>query len=274
MRHHLVEKGSEWSFNMERAPLWGGTFERMIQSTKQCLRKMIGQATLTYDELVTAVTEIESVINSRPLSYLSAGDMEEPLTPSHLLIGRRVLNLPDYLGYWCDSGDEDFEINPAQLTRRLKHLSNTLNHFWKRWRSKYLAELRESHRHLLKKTHGNPQVSVGDVVIIHDENLPRSFWKLGRIQDLIIGKDGQTRGATVSIAGKNRRFTSLNRPLQLLYPLEINHPPNLENASEETEGGGMSTKFETQPSDQPRPQHEAAQRGERERRMWIDELKD
>ena len=135
-------------------------------------------------------------------------------------------------------------------------------------------ELRESHRHLLKKTHGNPQVSVGDIVIIHDENLPRSFWKLGRIQDLIVGKDGQTRGATVSIAGKNRRFTSLNRPLQLLYPLEINHPPNLENALEETEGGGMSTKFETQPSDQPRPQREATRRGERERRMWIDELKD
>jgi hypothetical protein len=54
------------------------------------------------------------------------------------------------------------------------------------------------------------------MVIVHEEGLPRSFWKLGRIQDLIVGRDGRTRGATVRIAGKNQRFTSLNCPLQLL----------------------------------------------------------
>ena len=70
----------------------------------------------------------------------------------------------------------------------------------------------------------NPTSRFGDIVIIHDEGLPRGFWKLGRVQRLIVGNDGQTRGATVSVASENRRFTSLNRPLQLLYPLEINHP--------------------------------------------------
>lgn len=85
----------------------------------------------------------------------------------------------------------------------------------------------ECHRHLLQKSRGNPQISVGDMIIVHDEGLPRSFWKLGRIKDLIVGKDGRARGATVSIAGKNRRFTSLNRPLQLLYPLEIHHHPDV-----------------------------------------------
>ena len=129
---HLAEKGCEWTFNVERAPWWGGAFERMVQSTKRCLRKMVGQASLNYDELLTVVTEIESIINSRPLSYTSAGDTEEPLTPSHLLTGRRVLNLPNHLGHLCDPGDEDFDIDSSQLTRRMKHLSNTLNHFWKR----------------------------------------------------------------------------------------------------------------------------------------------
>ena len=94
VRNHLAEKGCEWSFNVELAPWWGGAFEWMVQSTKRCLRKMVGKASLNHDELVTAVVEIESIINSRPLSYISAGDTEEPLTPSHLLLGRRVLNLP------------------------------------------------------------------------------------------------------------------------------------------------------------------------------------
>ena len=144
MHDHLAENGCEWTFNVEKAPWWGGAFERMVQSTKRCLKKMVGQASLTPDELLTAIVEIESILNSRPLSYISAGDMEEPLTPSHLLIGRRVLNLPDHLDYICEFGDEDFDIDSTQLTRRMKHLSNTLNHFWKRWRNEYLAELRES----------------------------------------------------------------------------------------------------------------------------------
>ena len=87
--------------------------------TKRCLKKMVGQASLTQDELTTAVIEIEFIINSRLLSNISAGDTEEPLTPSHLLIGRRVLNLPDHLGYLCDPGYEDFDIDATQLTRTM-----------------------------------------------------------------------------------------------------------------------------------------------------------
>ena len=53
------------------------------------------------------------------------------------------------------------------------------------------------------------------------------MWKLGRIKKLIVGRDGQSRGATVSVASKGRNHTTLNRPLQLLYPLEIDQPPDL-----------------------------------------------
>ena len=96
---------------------------------------MIGRTSFTRDELVTAVVEIEAVINSRPLCYVSATDIEEPLTPSHLIVGRRILSLPDHLGYVCDPGDEDFEVNASQLTKRMKHFASVLNHFWRCWRS-------------------------------------------------------------------------------------------------------------------------------------------
>ena len=271
VRDHLAEKGCEWTFNVERAPWWGGAFERMVQSTKRCLRKMVGQASLTHDELITAVTEIESIINSRPLSYVSAGDTEEPLTPSHLLIGRRVLNLPDHLGHLCDPGDEDFDIDSTQLTRRTKHLSNTLNHFWKRWRSEYLAELRESHRHLLKKSRGKPQVSVGDVVIVHEEGLARGFWKLGRIQSLMIGQDGKTRGATIRLAAKNRS-TSLNRPLRLLYPLEIDSSSESMDAPQKARESEKQDENAERPICRPRPRRAAAQKSEEKRRLWMKDL--
>ena len=72
------------------------------------------------------VSEVESIINSRPLTYLTSGDVEEPLTPSHL-IGRRVMNLPDSLGYDIKSGDDEFVVDASQLDKRVKHLGNTLN---------------------------------------------------------------------------------------------------------------------------------------------------
>ena len=127
----------------------------------------------------------------------------------------------------------------TQLTRRMKHLSNILNQFWKRWRNEYLAELRETHRHLLGKAHGSPQVSIGDVVIVHEEGLPRSFWKLGRIQYLITGKDGVTRGATVRVEGGGQRHATLNRPLKLLYPLEISSSMDSNLKSSTSDAPGM-----------------------------------
>ena len=46
----------------------------------------------------------------------------------------------------------------------------------------------------------NPDVvAVGDVVIIEAEDKPRTFWKLARIERLIVGQDGQTRAAVVKV---------------------------------------------------------------------------
>ena len=44
-------------------------FERMIQSMKRLLCKIIGTAKRTFDELMMAVIEVERLLNSRPLTY-------------------------------------------------------------------------------------------------------------------------------------------------------------------------------------------------------------
>ena len=90
--------GLQWCFNLEKAPWWGGLFERMIKSMKRCLRKTVGRSKLSYDELLTTLAEVEMILNSRPLSYISSDDTEEPLTPSHLVMGRRYLT---FLTLYC-----------------------------------------------------------------------------------------------------------------------------------------------------------------------------
>ena len=53
---------------MELAAWWGGFWERLVRSAKEPLRKLLGRNNIGYDELVTAVTEVEAVVNCRPLS--------------------------------------------------------------------------------------------------------------------------------------------------------------------------------------------------------------
>ena len=83
----------------------------MIQSMKRCLKKTIGKAKLTHNELSTALTEVEAILKSRLLSYISSDDLEDPLTPSHMLTGCRILSFPDDTST-VSEGDIDFEVNP------------------------------------------------------------------------------------------------------------------------------------------------------------------
>ena len=89
--------------------------EHLIKSVKTCLKKCVGRASLSFDELHTTLVEIEGVLNSRPLTCLY--DLEEPLTPSHLILGRRILKLPEFEEYKED--DKDFDDNPDTALRRL-----------------------------------------------------------------------------------------------------------------------------------------------------------
>ncbi len=47
-----------------------------------------------------------------------------------------------------------------------------------------------------------------------------SNWKLAKVEELIIGKDKEARGAKVRVAGKGRPVY-LKRPVQKLYPLRF-----------------------------------------------------
>ena len=100
------------------------------------------------------------------------------------------------------------------------YINKTLDQFWKRWRQEYLLEVRESHRY--HRGHANPsQVSVGDVVIVHSADQPRGFWRLGRVKEVLVGRDEQIRGAVFKVAGKGHRAKQVQRPVQLIVlPVE------------------------------------------------------
>ena len=73
-----------------------------------------------------------------------------------------------------------------------------------------MLELRDAQCYGCKMSDQVP-VSVGDVVI-HDEGNPKEFWILAHVKDLVIGKDGLTRGAIFRVAStehKSRNVTPI-----------------------------------------------------------------
>ena len=208
----LSKRGVEWRFIPARAPWYGGFWERLIGLTKTTLKKVLGRRFVSMETLQTIVTEIEAVMNDRPLTHVSSSiDDWEPLTPSHLLYGRNITPMSYHYHYTADD-ITGIQSDQTTLTNRARTVTNIISQFWKRWRSEYLTGLREYHR----ATGSNEgRIRVGDVVQIHDEG-PRIRWNLAVVEELITGRDGSVRAAKV----KTKHGLS-TRPVVKLYPIEI-----------------------------------------------------
>jgi len=79
----------DWKYNIEAAPWTGGFFEIMVKSVKRCLKKVLGNAKVNFDEFVTILKSIQNIINNRPLTYIY-DDIIEPISPNHLIFGRKI----------------------------------------------------------------------------------------------------------------------------------------------------------------------------------------
>ena len=79
LKSFLIQKNIKWNFILEEAPVvgWGGFYEWLIGIVKSSLKKVLQKSLLTYEELYTVITEIESVMNSRPLTNLSEEEYQE-----------------------------------------------------------------------------------------------------------------------------------------------------------------------------------------------------
>ncbi|XP_072037120.1 uncharacterized protein [Amphiura filiformis] len=90
----LLQNNIEWKFNPPGASHFGGIWERQIRTIRKLMVMLSKEQTLSDESLQTLFCEVESIINSRPLTLVS-GDAQdlEPLTPNHLLLLKTHQNL-------------------------------------------------------------------------------------------------------------------------------------------------------------------------------------
>ena len=173
-----------WHFNPPESPHMGGAWERMVRSVKTALRVILKEQLVGDFTLMTVLTEVESILNSRPLTPLSE-DVEdfECLTPNHLLLGRQSSSQPPGVFYELD----------MSLRKRWRQSQYLADQFWKRWRREYLPTLQIRPKWNVEQRN----VSVGDLVLVVEDGVKRSKWKTGRVESVMPGQDGRVRVARV-----------------------------------------------------------------------------
>jgi transposase InsO family protein len=127
-------KGIKWSFNPPYGSHHGGVWERLIRIIKKILYSITKEQTLNDECLQTALSEVEAVLNARPITVTSGDSKDpEPLTPNHLLLLKGKPILPTGL----------FSKQDSYYRRRWKQVQYHSDLFWKRWTQEYLPLMQE-----------------------------------------------------------------------------------------------------------------------------------
>lgn len=203
---YLSNVNIKWHFMPARSPHFGGLHEAAVKSCKHCLKRVMNQTRLHYEEFYTLTTQVEGILNSRPLIPSSSDPNDyEVLTPAHFLIGQTLTAVPER--NWSDA-----KVN---FIKRYRHLQMIGQHFWARWQMEYLTTLQQRTKW---QFHDDPEFYVGRLVLLKEENVPPMSWPLGRILQCHPGRDNVTR--VVTVQAKNGTFKRAVARLCLM-PIEV-----------------------------------------------------
>lgn len=177
----------KFNFLPPASPHRGGLWESAIRSFKYHLRRVMGESTLSLEEFITLATQIEAMLNSRPLTPLSQ-DIEDlsVLTPGHFLVGSSLVQVPE----------KDITDLKTNRLKRWQLVQAFTQRIWKKWTQEYLHTLQQR----LKWKNHCKNLNVGDLVLIKKENTAPFQWPLGRVITVHPGKDHVVRSAAIKTA--------------------------------------------------------------------------
>ena len=173
-----------WHCSPQRAPHFGGLWEAAVKAAKHHMKRIVGPQTLTFEEMNTVFVQIEACLNSRPLLEQQSHNTDgiQPITPAHLLIGKALKAYPEK------------DIDPKMTCRgRWILCQHMVQCFWKRWSSEYLVLLQRRN----KWTRTQPNLGVGDIVLMKDGSDFKTHWALARVTKIFPGDDDLVRTVEV-----------------------------------------------------------------------------
>lgn len=206
----------QWDFQTPLSPHHGGLHEAAVKSVKHHLKRTIGDAHLTFEEFSTLLTQVEACVNSRPIMPLSDDPQNlTALTPGHFLVGENLITLIE---------PRPLENAKVSHLTRWEQVQQKYQQFWLKWHHEYLLTLSARQ----KWTKETTNLKMNDMVLLREDNVPPTQWRLGRITEVYPGKDGLIRTVDVRVTEKNKTKTYL-RPITKITLLYSPDPDNIQD---------------------------------------------
>ncbi|XP_016393730.1 uncharacterized protein LOC107728153 [Sinocyclocheilus rhinocerous] len=186
---HLARQRIHFRFNPPSAPHFGGVWEREVRSVKSALYTVLSAQSVPEEVLMTVLLEVEAILNSKPLGYVSSDVADaDPVTPNSLLMGRPDGSLPQVI----------YPESEMLSRRHWRHSQVLADRFWSRFIRDYLPSLQTRQ----KWQASPPNLKEQTFVMIVDPQLPRSLWPVGQVIKTHQSSDGHIRSADVLIKGQ------------------------------------------------------------------------
>ena len=215
------------------AAWYGATWERLIKTVKQCLFKTLGRNTPSISEFSTFLTDIQKILNNRPLTYRSSENELDIISPNHFLVGRPIPSLlfgnSEQLPEWEYHEEGDYSTLLAQTLEYRDHL---LLEFKERWLTEYLLNLREKDRASFQSPRSWEK---GEIALLKLPSKSRPFWPLVRIVETFPNEEQVIRTVRVAKPDKSEVVVNVSHLIPLELYSELNNPHLYDGASSQEE---------------------------------------
>ena len=191
----------KWHKNPPFASHMGGVWETQIRSAYAILASMLKThgKSLDNEALLTLMTEVEGILNSRPLTMemINEPSSFQPLAPANILTMKSEVVI---------SPPGKFLRPDLYCRRRWRRVQHIANEFWSRWRKKYLHSLQERQKWNTRRRN----FVIGDVVLLKTMDVLRNKWPMVKVTATKRDQNGLVRSIYLKIGDRPEREKAKN----------------------------------------------------------------
>ena len=206
INNFLMEMGGEWITwrrNLPMASNMGEAWNRQICSTRNIFNSLLrthGESP-NDESLRKSLVEPEGILNSRPITCDSIGDVNSylPVSPMQLLSMKTKMVMPP-------SGI--FQKEDLYCRKQQRHVQHLCDEFWSRWRKEVYATQQAQQK--LRR-----DFQVVDIVLVCDDTI-RNVWPMAQILKSLSDNEGLVHSVQLVIgknSSNNKGISVFERPV-------------------------------------------------------------